>query len=460
MKKQKNIFNHKPEALIFYSFLAAILIGAILLKCPLSSTKASLSVIDALFMSTSAVCVTGLCVVDLGKDLTLFGQIVILLLVQLGGLGIMSFSLLFLIFIGKKISLYSQFCIPILSQDISFKNIKYSIFLIFVMTFCIEFAGAILLFFSFKKYHAFPVAVYSAVFHSVSAFCNAGFSIYPNSLMGFNNSPYVMLTLMFLIILGGLGFIVIYEGSRIIFNRKKSERKINISLHTKIALTGSLFFIFLGAIIIWLLENNGIMRDMPILYQVLNSFFLSVSSRTAGFNTVNTSLLSNPTLLLLLFFMFIGGCPGSTAGGIKIHTFFSLVSLIRNKFLGLDMASLFKRKIPNAVIDRALTILIASLFIIFIFVFLLQVAENISVPHFSVEKKEGFLDTLFETVSAFGTVGLSTGTTAYLSFWGKAIIIFLMFAGRIGPLTLGLALQMRQRRKIIYEFPQEEIILN
>ncbi|MFH1092997.1 MAG: TrkH family potassium uptake protein [Candidatus Omnitrophota bacterium] len=461
MKNQKSIFNHKqPEALIVYNFLLAIVIGSFLLKLPIASTKNALSWLDSFFMSTSAVCVTGLSVTDIGKDLTLFGQMVILFLIQIGGLGVMIFSLLFLILIGKKIALLSNLSIPHLSQDISFKNIKYSIFMIFIMTFFIESAGAILLFCNLKNYHPFIFAVYSSIFHSVSAFCNAGFSLYADNFIGFNNNPYVMLILMFLIVLGGLGFIVIYEAVRIILFKRSISKKISISLHTKIALTGSLFFIVFGAVIIWLLESQGILRSMPLSYKILNSFFLSITSRTAGFNSVNTSLLSNPTLILLLFLMFVGGCPGSTAGGIKIHTFFSVIALMRNKLRGLTMTSLFNRKIPDAVVGRALTIFLAAIFIIFIAVFLLQLTENVTIPHLEVNQKEAFLDTLFEVISAFGTVGLSTGTTLYLSSWGKGIIILLMFVGRIGLLTLGIALQMRQKRKLIYEFPVEEIIVS
>ncbi|MBN1869367.1 MAG: hypothetical protein JW847_02165 [Candidatus Omnitrophica bacterium] len=411
-------------------------------------------------MATSAVCVTGLSVVDLGKDLTLFGQAIILFLIQLGGLGIMTFSMLFLIFIGKRISLYSQLCVPDLSQDMGSKNVRYSVFLIFVMTFVIESVGAVLLFLNLKNYHSISFAAYSSIFHSISAFCNSGFSIYSDSLMRFNNNPNILLIMMTLIVLGGLGFIVIYDIVTIIRNKKRHNEKIFINLHTKIALAGSLFFIIFGAISIWLLENRGLMRDMPVAYQFFNSFFLSVTSRTAGFNTVDISLLSSPTLLLLISLMFIGGCPGSTAGGIKIHTFLSVFALIRNKMKGLEMASLFGRKIPNDTVDRALTIFISSLLIIFVAVFLLQLIENKLVPHLQVKLREGFLDFLFESVSAFGTVGLSTGATSYLSFWGKAITIFLMLIGRIGPLTLGIALQTRQKSKIVYEFPNEEIIVS
>jgi len=457
---KKNMFNHKPEALIFYSFLLAIMVGTVLLKLPFSSKNNPLPWIDALFLATSAVCVTGLSVVDVGTGLTLFGQIVILSLIQWGGLGIMTFSLLFLISIGKRISLHSQLCIQDLSQDMSFRNIKYSVFLILGMTFIIESLGAILLFFCLRPYHSFPFAVYSSIFHSVSAFCNAGISLYADNLMGFHKNPPVLLILMSLIILGGLGFIVIYEVGRIVMNKTRGNKKIPMSLHSRIALIGSVFFVLGVGLIVWFLESRGTMRSLPISYQILNALFLSVTSRTAGFNTIDTAMLSNPTLFLVIFLMFIGACPGSTAGGIKIHTFLSVAALVRNKLKGLEMASLFKRKIPEAIVDRALTIFISSCLLILIAVFLLQMAENLSISHTKVNPQEDFLDTLFEAVSAFGTAGLSTGITTYLSSWGKMIIVFLMLIGRIGPLTLGIALQTRQSRKIVYGFPNEEIIVS
>ncbi|MBN1493988.1 MAG: hypothetical protein JW938_07565 [Candidatus Omnitrophica bacterium] len=460
MIKKKNIFNHKPEALIFYSFVTAAFLGALLLQLPFAATTKPLSFIDALFMATSAVCVTGLSLIDIGTDLTLFGQIVILFLIQLGGLGIMTFSMLFLIFVGKKIAIAHQLCIPDLSQEISIKNFKYAIVSIVALTATIELIGAVLLYFPFRERHSGLFAMYNALFHSISSYCNAGFSLYADSFMGFSAHPYVMSVVMVLIVFGGLGFIVLYELLKVCFRKRRHENKTGISLHTKIALTGSFLFICLGAILIWCLEHRGIMQDMPLGHQIFNSLFLSITSRTAGFNTLDTSLLSNPTLLLLLLFMFVGGCPGSTAGGVKIHTFFSLIALTKNKLQGLSMVSLFKRKIPDVVIDRALTIFISSMLIVFGAVFLLQLVENVTVSHFLVQERKAFLDTLFEAVSAFGTVGLTTGTTNHLSYLGKIIIILLMFVGRIGPLTLGIALQMQQKKKLIYEFPQEEIIVS
>lgn len=460
MRNKINIFHHKPEVLILYSFLLFAVLGAFLLKLPIASTKGALSWIDAFFMSTSAVCVTGLSTVDVGTQLTVFGQIVILCLIQIGGLGIMTFSLLFLIFLGKQISLPFQLCLPDLSQEISFKNIRYAIASIFMMTITFELVGMIVLFCAIKNHHTVLFALYSALFHSVSAFCNAGFSLYADSFMHFNTNPYIMCTLMGLIIPGGLGFIVIYEILRIAVNQKRGKGKMGMSFHTKIALMGSAVFIGGGTLIIWIFERGACLRGMSLPNQFFNALFLSVTSRTAGFNTLDTSLLSNPTLLILLFCMFVGGCPGSTAGGIKLHTFFSLLALVKDKLRGLQMASLFKRKIPDAVLVRAFTIFVSALLIIFAAVLFLQLSENASVSHLFVGEREEFFDTLFEAVSAFGTVGLSTGTTPYLSFLGKIIIIMLMFIGRVGILTLGIALQMKQKEKILYEFPQEEILVS
>lgn len=464
MVKKKSIVQtlvgKKPETLIFYSFLAAALIGAFLLELPFATTKGSLSFIDALFMSTSAVCVTGLSVIDIGKDLTIFGQLVILALIQLGGLGLMTFSLLFLIFLGRKISIHSKLCIPTISQHIDLKSIKYSLSVIFFMTIFIEAIGSVLLFLSFRKYHNFLFAVYSSVFHSISAFCNAGFSLYSDSFIKFNNNPFVLTVLMVLIVLGGFGFIVVYELYSVFTLRKKSKRRTPFSLYVKIAVMGTSIFIIIGTVFIWILERHSILSNMPFHKQILNSIFLSVTSRTAGFNTINTEMLSNPTLFFLLFLMFVGGCPASTAGGIKIHTFFTICALTISKVKGLSMSSLFKRKIPDLIIDRAVTIFTASLFIIVLATFFLQISENIEVSHILVKEKDRFLDLLFEAVSAFGTVGLSTGVTLALTSCGKMIIILLMFLGRIGPLSLGIALQIQQKRKLVYQYPEEEILVS
>ncbi|MEW5895864.1 MAG: TrkH family potassium uptake protein [Candidatus Omnitrophota bacterium] len=458
MKKNRTILNHNPEAMISFSFLLAILVGAILLKLPWATIHQPLSWIDAFFMSTSAVCVTGLTVIDVGRDLTLFGQLVILTLVQAGGLGIMTFSLIFLVMMGKRISLISRFSIPPLTQDINLQNVKFSLFFILTMTLIIEGIGAVLLFINLKQFHPFPFALYSAVFHSITAFCNAGFSLYSDSMIGFQNHPFILFILMGLIILGGLGFIVIYELFTVILHRRKDHRRLPLSLHTRIALSATAALLLTGGLVIWLLEGNNLLRGMPEEYKILNAFFLSVTSRTAGFTTVDLGGLSNAAVLLVSLLMFIGACPGSTGGGIKIHVFVTLLNHIRSKIRGFSSTNVFKRKIPDHIVERALAIFVYAISLLTIAIFVLQITENLDSS--TMVARERFLDTVFEAASAFGTVGLSTGLTPFLSYWSKIMVIILMFVGRIGPLTFGVALIIQQRRKIMYEFPEEDVVVS
>lgn len=460
MNKISHFLTRRPERLIIYSFVLAITIGACLLKLPIAATRTSLDWIDAFFMATSAVCVTGLSVIDIGRDLTLFGQLVTLTLIQLGGLGIMTFSLLFLIMLGKKISLPFQLCAPDLSQDLSFRNFRYSLIFVFAMTFAIESAGAVLLFGQFRLYHPVGFAVYSSIFHSVAAFCNSGLSLYSDSLMKFSGNAPVLLILMGLIITGGLGFIVVHEIFHVIKHRKHNGRCYHFSLHAKIALAGSLIFIVTGTLIIWLLEKGNLLQGLPAGRQVLNAMFLSVTSRTAGFNAIDTAALTNTTLFFVMLLMFVGGCPGSTAGGIKIHTFFTLIVLLINRINGFSMASIFKRKIPDETVSRALTVFISSAFLIILAIFLLQLSEDIDPSNLRIKERASFINTCFEAVSAFGTVGLSTGITPRLAFPSKLIIMALMLIGRVGALTLGIALQIRQQKRITYDFPKEDIMVS
>ncbi len=389
-----------------------------------------------------------------------FGQMVILILIQVGGLGIMTFSLLFLVMLGKKMSLNSRLSIPTLSQEINLQNIKFALLVIFSFTIVIEGIGALLLFLNLRHSVPFAEAVYSSIFHSIAAFCNAGFSIYSDNLTAFSSHPYILSVIMALIILGGLGFIVIYEIVDIALGKRNVVGKIVLSVHTRIALAGTAIFILGGAFFILLLEGGSLFAGMPAGDKVLNAFFLSVASRTAGFSTVDLGGLSNPALLLVAFLMFVGACPGSTAGGVKIHVFFALMAHIGSKIKGRSSTSIFKRNISSNILDRAATIFIYAIFLLVIAVFVLQITENLDSSQPVAVERGRFLDTLFEAVSAFGTVGLSTGLTAALSCWGKVIIMILMFIGRVGPLTLGIALHMQQQRKVVYEFPTEDVLIN
>ncbi len=452
-------FNHNPEALILCSFFLAILTGGLLLKLPLASQPGlSLSWIDAFFMSTSATCVTGLSVVDIGTKLTFFGQIVILVLIQIGGLGIMTLSLLFIMLIGRRASLTTRGCLATLSNEIDLHRIRLATFKIFIYTITLETIGAILLFLYLRQKHETGFAIYSSIFHAVSAFCNAGFGLYTESLTYFQHSTYVQCIIMTLIILGGIGFIVINNMFTLLLKKKNSPFKTHM-LHTKIALLGTLFLIVFGTLMIWLLERTNILSHMTLPYQFLNAAFLSVTSRTAGFNTIVTSSLSNGTLFFIIGLMFIGGCPGSTAGGVKVNTVFVLICFVVSQFKGAGSASFSKRKISTDIIYKSAAIILTSVALIMFAVFILQISESINQHCIPGQERGNFIVLLFEAVSAFGTVGLSAGMTSALSGLSKCVLIVLMFIGRIGPLTLAFALQRISNKTSAFEYPEEDIFI-
>ena len=456
-RKTPQLFHNNPEALIAVSFFAAIAAGALLLKLPFAAVSGrALSAVDALFMATSATCVTGLSVVDIGSRLSLFGQLVLLGLVQIGGLGIMTFSLLFFMLLGRRVSLCGRYCMDTLSDELDLDNFRFALAKIFTVTAGVELCGAVLLFAYLRHIHTLPGAVYSSIFHTVAAFCNAGFSLYHDNLGAFVQHPYVQCVIMGLIIIGGLGFIVIDELMAWVACRPGQVRS-RLSLHSRVALTGTGLLIAGGTLGIWLLEKNNVLSGLAPPDQIANAAFLSITSRTAGFNTLSTGLLTNASLCVVIFLMFIGACSGSTAGGIKIGTFFTLLSVMIARLKGQRSASLFHRRLPEETVDKAMIVFVVALLIIFIMVFALQMTEAAALSR--GQERGMFLNLLFEAVSAFGTVGLSTGVTPELSALGKMIIVLLMFVGRVGPLTLVVALQVRKSRTLKYEYPQGDILI-
>ena len=444
-----------PGRLVLISFSLVIFMGALLLRLPFASRiEGGVSWINALFMSASATCVTGLSVLDVGTELTFFGQAVILFLIQIGGLGIMTLSVFIMLLFRQNVSLSSILSVnfqPQYTQAINFLNI-----LVFVlgMTFCIEGLGAVLLFLRFRELHSLPEALFSSVFHSISAFCNAGFSLYPESLGRFQKETFIPMVFMGLIILGGLGFMLIDE-IRVWMFRKLRGLPMKLSLHTKICLSMTAILIFSGAGVLYLLERQNLLEGLSGWQQAINAFFLSVTARTAGFNILETPSLSNATLFFLMGLMFVGACSGSTAGGVKVTTIAVLFALIRSK-ITQGSAALFNRKIPSATIIRSLSTFAASLFVILVSVFLFLVSEHVGVSH--QDLKGSFLDQLFEVTSAFGTVGLSTGITEGLTTLGKSMIIFMMFAGRVGPLTLGV-LFLSGKPKAVFDYVEEDVVI-
>jgi len=442
-----------PPQIIVFSFLSVIFVGAILLSLPHATQSGEkMSLVDSFFTATSATCVTGLIVKDTGTYFSGFGKLIILTLVQLGGLGIMTFSTLFAILLGRKLTIKDDLVIQKTIAPNKVQNLSTLIKYILAITLGIEFLGAVLLALRWFKTSdwAFTEVLANSAFHAISAFCNAGFSLFSGSFAAFSGDLYINLIMIFLIIIGGIGFIVILELPRLV----KRKPLPHFSIQSKIALTVSLVLIVVGALLFFFIEQNNTMTGLSAKEKVLGSIFQSVTTRTAGFNTLNIGKLAPPTLCFFMILMFIGASPGSTGGGIKTGTFGVLLATVASMLKNRDRVSIFKRTIPKEVVRKALVILFLALGWIFTAVILLALAEYKQ----SAVLHNFFLQILFEIVSAFGTVGLSTGITPTLSAAGKLIIILTMFAGRIGPLTLALAIAL-QTSKVSYTYPEEKIMI-
>jgi trk system potassium uptake protein TrkH len=442
-----------PERTLILSFITIILLGTWLLNLPHAARTKPAPFIDALFTATSAVCVTGLIVVDTGSFYSQFGQMVILSLIQVGGLGIMTFSVFFYLLLGRSIGIRDRRIIQDTFSQFPIRNIYVLLKSVFLYTIAIESVGGFFLFLGWKNSFSPMKGLYFSIFHAISAFCNAGFSLFSDSFEGFQNNILVNLSLTSLIILGGIGFIVLREMVGIGFRKNTPP---GISLHSKVVLTTTAALIILGTLLIFFIERDGSLLKFPLGKQILISYFQSVTSRTAGFNTIPMVSLSNATLFLLVIFMFIGASPGSCGGGIKTTNLATLISLAVNRYKGRERAHLFKRTVPHETVSRSISIILASVLAVTIITIFLLITQLGDLSH--TESRGLFLDYLFETVSAFGTVGLSMGVTTKLDTAGKLIIITMMLLGRLGPLTLAFAMA-RRVKKIEFQYAEENIIV-
>jgi trk system potassium uptake protein len=436
---------HLPPARIFIlSFAGVILLGAFALWLPFSASKNPLTFIDALFMSTSGVCVTGLATVDIGKDLSLIGQIITLVLFQIGGLGIITFSVFLFGIMGRGISFKEREIIQSVFMHTPRRDFLLILKSVLLSTLIIETVGTLILFIRFSKHFSWGQALYTSVYHAVSAFNNCGYSLFSDSLMGYRSDWLVNLTIMGLLILGGIGFIVLHE---LMAWWRGSQKRL--SVHTKIALITTGFLIVSGAVLFYLFERNSIVKDLDLSTTVLVSAFQAVSPRTCGFNTVDLALLTNEAILLIMILMFIGACPGSTGGGIKTTSAALLFLMIWNRFKGHDEVNVFNRTIPKEILTRTISIIIASAFSVSLVTSILLLAGSANLP--PLESRHFFVEYLFETISAFGTVGLSMNVTPKLNEIQKIAVILMMFAGRVGPLTLAFSLSaLSSKREITY----------
>ena len=449
-----------PAQIFIISFISLIVIGTFLLMLP-NATYSGIGLLDALFTSTSAVCVTGLIVVDTGTYFTAFGQWVILLLIQAGGIGIMTFTSYFGYFFKGGASYQNRLMIQDVNNTQRFAEVFSTLRKIILTTFIIELAGAFVIYLSIDReiIALNEDRIFFSVFHSISGFCNAGFSTLQNSLYetGFRYNYFLHTTIAMLFIIGGLGFPIVFNAMtyiRHLFNDRLLRRHSVytpwiLALNTRIVLITTLLLLVSGTLFFYLFEYDNTLAEHSGIGKVITAFFGSATTRTAGFNSVDTSALHFPTLMIVIVLMWIGASPGSTGGGIKTSTFAIAILNILSLSKGKDRIEVFKREISPTSSRRAFAILTLSIIVIGLSILLLA--------HFDGEK--GLLPIAVESFSAFGTVGLSLGITSQLSDAGKAIIILTMFIGRVSMLTIMVAF-LRRMINLKYKYPIEDMMIN
>ncbi len=432
-----------PQALVA-GFALIILLGAAVLTHPgLTAPGRQTDFLTALFTAASAVCVTGLVVVDTGTHWTLPGQVFILLLIQVGGLGFMTTAMIFFIIMGKKIGLKNRLLVRESLNQISIQGVVGLIRAILFFTLGAELLAAVVLW----SWWAGPMGpgrgAWYGIFHSVSAFNNAGFDLFGDyrSLTGYVSDPVVNLVVTTLFITGGIGFSVVYD----LWKNRGAKKKL--SLHTRLVIASTLILLVLGSVLFAFLEWGATLKGLPLKDKLLASYFQGATPRTAGFNTVDIDALRPTTLFLITALMFIGASPGSTGGGIKTTTFSLLLLAAGSIAAGREDIEIYGKRIPSRQVYKALAIFLLAAFWVVLATMILTVTE-----------KAAFLSLFFETVSAFGTVGLSMGCTPDLSVAGRVLIILTMFLGRIGPLTVAFALA-RGRGRPKVRHPEEKIMV-
>ncbi|MEB6549595.1 TrkH family potassium uptake protein [Heyndrickxia sporothermodurans] len=435
-----------PPKILILGFVVIIFIGCLLLQLPIATQDGKgLSWINALFTATSATCVTGLVVVDTGTTFTVFGQMTVLALIQIGGLGFMTFATLFALLIGRKISLKERLLLQEALNVVSTQGVVRLVKTVLFFTLITEGLGAILLSIRFSFDMPLAKAIYFGVFHSISNFNNAGFDLMGGfrSLTGYVSDPVVTLVISSLIILGGIGFIVVHD-----FLEHKSFRRF--SLHSKVVLCTTGALVLFGTMFIFLLEysNPKTLQPLSSSGKILASLFQSVTARTAGANTVNIPDLTDSTIFLLIILMFIGASPGSTGGGIKTTTFVTLLGAAWAQMRGKEDVVFFRQRLVPTMIYKAITVALIGFTVVVIVTMLLSITET----------EKNFEVILFEATSAFGTVGLSMGLTPELSILGKIIISITMFIGRLGPLTIAIALTHKQTKEL-YRYPKGRFMI-
>jgi len=434
-----------PPQVVVLGFLVVILVGTILLSLPQTTANGERQrLVDALFTATSAVCVTGLVVHDTGTYFSLFGQIVILLLIQIGGLGYMTMATFLLLLIGKTITLKERLIMQESMPQFSLGGVVQFTKYVLKVTLILEVIGATILSLRWMGDYSVPKAIYLGIFHAVSAFCNAGFALFSDSFGGFRGDMVICLTVLFLVIVGGLGYVVVSD--LYYFRHRKFPQ---LSIHTKMVLSITLTLIVLGGVAFYLLEskNPSTLARLPGKEKVMASLFQAVTPRTAGFSVVDVGGMMRGSLFITIILMFIGASPGGTGGGIKTTTFGVMLVTVWATLKGRRDVTLFKHRIPGEVISKSFVVGFLSIFFIVIITLFITSSESYD-----------FIRVFFETMSAFGTVGLSTGITSGLSSLGKILLILTMFVGRLGPLTIGVAM-MREVEDLRFRYPERKVLV-
>lgn len=437
-----------PARFLVLSFAGMILAGTFGFRfLPGLYVGAPLGWIDSLFMATSAVCVTGLTVVDPGTHFTFYGQLWSLVLIQLGGLGLLTLTSGILLTVGRRLSLRHEELMR--SSGDANPEIDYRLLVrrVLLFTLSIESAGAAVLFVAWYGELGMAGGAWAAIFHAVSAFCNAGFSVFPGNLVGYQGDPLALGAVMALIVLGGLGFLTLTELGRWLDRRSRSRR---LSLHSRLVLASTAIALVAGALAFGVFEWHHTLDGLSRSDRVVNALFGSVTARTAGFATVNYAHVTGPTAFATIVLMFVGGAPGSTAGGIKVTTIAILVVMAWSRLRGTRSVSAFHRTIPDETLGRASGIIVIAASLLILAIFVLVAVD----PH--ATSPEIFLRYMFEAVSAFGTVGLSMDLTQSLSPGARIVIVALMFIGRVGIMSFAAALTL-QPRALAFRYAREDV---
>ncbi|MFC8686973.1 TrkH family potassium uptake protein [Brevibacillus porteri] len=446
IKKIVDKLHLDPPKTLVLGFALIIFLGALLLTLPVSTVDGlGLHWLDALFTATSATCVTGLVVVDTGSTFTTFGQLVILSLIQIGGLGFMTFATFFALIMRKKISLRERLILQESLNQISIEGVVRLAKMILIFTAVTEFIGGVLLSIRFAFDFPLSKAIYLGFFHAISNFNNAGFDLMGNfaSLTAYVDDLLVNLVVCLMIILGGIGFIVVSE----LYDYRQTRR---LSLHTKVVLATTGLLITAGTVLIFILEYNNpkTLQPLSMMGKVLGSLYQSVTPRTAGSNTLNIGDMYQSSLFLIIILMFIGASPGSTGGGIKTTTFATLIGAVIAQIKGKEDVIFFRQRILPHMVYKSLTLTMIALSIVLVMTMVLSITETTA----------RFEMILFEVTSAFATTGLSMGLTPHLTPIGKTLIILTMFAGRLGPLTIAFALAQRKQKEY-FRYPKGKITI-